>query len=64
MNGHNMKYSIIIPLYNVEKTVIRCLNSVLSQSFNTDQYEVILINDCSTDQTAKLVREIIKNQQN
>lgn len=42
-----MKYSILIPVYNVEPYLPQCLDSVLSQTF-TD-YEVILVDDGSTD---------------
>lgn len=43
------KVSIIIPCYNVEKYIDKCLNSVKEQSY--DDYEVILIDDGSTDNT-------------
>lgn len=46
------KISIIIPVYNVEPYLDRCLNSVLSQSF-TD-FEVLLIDDGSTDASGKI----------
>ena len=42
-----MRYSIIIPVYNGEKTLGRCLDSLLGQDF-TD-YEIVLINDGSRD---------------
>ncbi len=41
--------SVIIPLYNVEKYMDRCLNSVVNQTFKN--LEIILINDGSTDRT-------------
>lgn len=44
--------SIIIPMYNVEQYIERCLNSVISQDF-TD-YEVILINDGSKDNSLRI----------
>lgn len=47
-----MKYSILIPVYNVEKYLEQCLNSVLAQSF-TD-YEVILVDDGSKDSSGKI----------
>ena len=40
--------SIVIPVYNVEKYLADCLNSIISQNF-TD-WEVIMVNDGSTDQ--------------
>ena len=45
--------SIIIPMYNVEKYIRDCLDSILAQTF-TD-YEVIAVDDCSTDKTCGIV---------
>lgn len=47
-----MKVSIIIPVYKVEKYIIRCLESVKAQTF-TD-YEVILVDDCGGDNSIAL----------
>lgn len=43
--------SIIIPCYNVEKYIDRCLESVAAQTIGLDKLEVIVINDASTDGT-------------
>lgn len=54
-----MKFSIIIPVYNTEKYLERCINSVLSQSY--ENYEIIIINDGSTDNSEKLLKKYEKN---
>ena len=57
-----MKISIIIPVYNVEKYLEKCLNSVLNQTF-TD-YEVICVNDGSTDGSLTILRDYEKQFKN
>lgn len=47
-----MKYSVIIPVYNVEKYINRCLKSILSQRYN--DLEIILIDNGSTDRSASI----------
>jgi glycosyltransferase involved in cell wall biosynthesis len=49
------KISIIIPVYNVEKYLRRCIESILSQSIN--DFEVILVNDGSSDQSGSIADE-------
>lgn len=48
-------FTIIVPVYNTEKYLRHCLDSILSQTF--EDYEVILINDGSTDNSAAICRE-------
>lgn len=50
-------FSVIIPVYNKEKFIEKTLKSVLNQTF-TD-FEVIVINDCSTDGSLEKVRKFI-----
>lgn len=57
-----MKISIIIPMYNCELTLSRCLNSILSQTYK--EFEVILIDDGSEDETANLCYEYTKKYKN
>lgn len=45
-------FSLIIPVYNVENYLEQCLNSIINQAFN--DYEVIIINDGSTDNSLSL----------
>ena len=49
-----MKLSIVIPVYNVENTLVRCLDSVLAQSYH--EYELILVDDGSTDGSAEICK--------
>lgn len=50
-----IKVSIIIPMYNAEKFIVKALNSIPIR----DDIEVLCIDDCSTDNTYKLVNEYI-----
>jgi glycosyltransferase involved in cell wall biosynthesis len=51
------KISIIIALYNEEKTIIEILNRVIKTKKNNYEYEIIVINDGSTDNSLKLLQE-------
>lgn len=46
--------SVVIPVYNVETTLRKCVDSVLAQTY--DNTEVILVNDGSTDSSEKICR--------
>ncbi|MGB9911210.1 MAG: glycosyltransferase [Microgenomates group bacterium] len=54
----NLKFSILMPVYNGEKVISPTLKSILSQSF--DNFELIISNDCSTDNTIKVIKEFQK----
>ncbi len=45
----NPKFSIIIPNYNKGILIKNCLNSIFNQTINKEEYEVIIIDDASTD---------------
>ena len=51
-------FSIVIPLYNSEKYIKKCLLSVLKQKFYN--YEILIINDCSTDNSLKICKKFEK----
>lgn len=57
--GKMPKYSLIVPVYNVEKYISACINSILNQTF--DDYEVIIVDDGSTDCSLKAIEEIAEN---
>ena len=50
------KVSIILPVYNVEKYIWRCLMSVINQTYH--EIEIIIVDDCGQDQSMKIVEEI------
>ena len=52
------KVSVIIPVYNTEKYLARCIDSVVSQSF--DDIEIICINDASTDNSLEVLKMYAK----
>lgn len=51
----NVKVSVVVPVYNVEKYVSECIESVLSQTL--DGIEVILVDDGSTDNSGLICEE-------
>jgi len=51
-----IKYSVIIPAYNAEKTIAACLESLLRQDTGGEEREVIVVDDGSSDGTAAIVR--------
>lgn len=59
-----MILSLIIPVYNVEKYISRCLLSCVNQDISKDDYEIIIINDGSTDKSIKIIERIIYNSIN
>jgi len=49
--------SVIVPLYNGEKYLKKCINSVINQSYQN--WELIIVNDCSTDHSEKIINDFI-----
>ena len=52
-----MKVSVIVPAYNAEHTVGSCIEALLNQELPHDNYEVIVVDDGSTDGTAKTIKK-------
>lgn len=58
-NKHSdrMKLSVIVPVYNVEKFLPRCLDSLLRQGMEAGEYEIICVNDGSPDGCGKILAD-------
>src|SRR3989338_7343165 len=52
-----MKISIIIPVFNEEKIIKRCLDALINQVYPKKDYEIIVVNDGSTDKTIDSIRK-------
>lgn len=55
------KLSVIVPVYNSEKYIKRCLDSLISQSYQ--ELEIILVDDGSTDESTKICEEYVRMDQ-
>ena len=53
-----MKVSLIIPVYNVERFIKKCLDSVESQTYKN--LEVVIVNDGSTDSSLEIIEEYVR----
>lgn len=59
-----MRLSIILPCYNVAPYIGRCLDSLLAQDITSDEYEIICVDDCSSDNTVDIILKYQKNNDN
>lgn len=62
--NRTMKLSIIISVFNLEKYITKCINSFLNQDIPTDIYEIIIIDDGSTDNSSKLIKDYVSGHHN
>lgn len=61
-----MKYkvSIIVPIYNAEKYLKECIESIINQTIGFENIQVILVNDGSIDNSKSIIDEFSKKYQN
>ncbi len=59
-----MKLSIIVPAYKVEDYIAACLKSLLDQGMNSDEFEIIVINDGSPDNSRAIAEEFAAKHSN
>lgn len=60
-NGNDFSISVVIPAYNAQDTIVTALDSVKNQSIKPNFYEVIVVDDGSTDRTVEIVEEYFRN---
>ncbi len=59
-----MDLSIIVPVYNVEKYIRPCIESIFKQGLDESRFEVIIVNDGSTDKSMEMITDIIQAHSN
>ena len=53
-----MKLSIIVPVYNVEPYIERCVRSLEQQNIPKQEYEIIIVNDGTQDQSIQIINKL------
>ena len=59
-----IKLSIIVPVYNVEKYIRRCIESIFSQGLDDTCFEVIIVNDGTEDRSMDIISDVISQHKN
>lgn len=58
-----MRLSILIPMYNAKNYIGNCLESILNQNIPEDEYEIIIMDDGSSDESVEIVSNLAKNHE-
>ena len=56
--------TIIVPVYNVEEYLKKCLDSLVNQTYDKNKYEIYIINDASKDNSLNIIKEYQKKHSN
>lgn len=59
-----MDLSIIVPVYNVEKYIHPCIESIFRQGLDDSRFEVIIVNDGSVDKSIEMIADIVQQHDN
>ena len=57
-----MEISVIVTNYNYEKYIARCIRSLLNQSLDHSMYEIVVVDDASTDNSKDIIESFLKNK--
>lgn len=55
------KITVVVPVWNEEGSIIPTLNSILNQNYRLDLLEIIVVDDCSTDETCDIVKKFVSD---
>jgi len=58
----NFFFNIVVPVFNAEKYMEKCLNSILKQTHN--RYQVLIVDDCSSDSSYEIASAICLENKN
>jgi glycosyltransferase involved in cell wall biosynthesis len=65
MNSSNVEYSVVIPVYNSENTLVELTERIKNLFCRLEkEYEIILVDDCSRDSSWKVMKKIRENDKN
>jgi len=64
MNKQHKNLSIIIPVYNVEAYIEKCVLSIQQQDIPSSEYEIIIVNDGSPDNSRQIILDLLKQYDN
>ena len=56
--------SIVVPVYNVEKYIRSCMESIFRQNLDENVFEVIIVNDGTEDRSMEVIQDIINEHSN
>lgn len=59
-----LKFSLLVPVYNGERYLNKLLDSLLSQDMHSEEYEIVLIDDCSKDHSVEILEKYQKDYAN
>ena len=63
METNKCQLSIVIPVFNGSNEINICLDSIYSQGMSPEQFEVICVDDCSTDSTVEVIEDYANRMQ-
>lgn len=52
-----IRFSVIIPAFNSERFIAKCLESVLCQEYPKEKFEIIVVDDCSSDSQNDIIKK-------